>query len=86
MVIKANRFTSLGMAAADACLTALGEVGGVDQVRSVKALDGETGALMRELPYLPNANAGPSFAAILAPRRDDRLQTVSPNAPRPTAA
>jgi hypothetical protein len=61
-LVRITGFASLGMAAADQCVTALGEVGGVDQVRSVKAFDGESGALLPELPFVPNANSGPSFA------------------------
>ncbi len=61
-LIKISGFQSFGMFAADDCVLALGAVDGIDHIRSVRILDGDSGALLRELPFQANAASGSSFA------------------------
>jgi len=62
-LITISGFKSLGMFDGDSCEMALGSVNTVDHVNSVRVFDSDTGALLRALPFVRNANARNSFAA-----------------------
>jgi hypothetical protein len=61
-VIEASGFISFGMDSGDECGLAVGNIAGIEEIRSVKILD-ESGAVLRELPFTRSSAAGPSFAA-----------------------
>ncbi len=70
--LRISGMMSLGMLAADSCQAALGNIPGIQQVRSVQAFDGLSGALMKQLPMEFNAATGPSFASEAAALYDTR--------------